>query len=188
LVVKVNLDREFNNYVYFCYAAFNNEADFSSATFKEKADFSFSDLAGEAEFDESIFPFYDITKDVIQPPIQFGYSAFRKRVRFIGTSDTELELGLISFKGVELSNAEFYNVKWSREKGFLITRNIIIDEKLAEEDTSYEDVEKIYNQLRKNYESRLHFNEASHFFTGEMEAIRKSLYRGRAKKVNSQRV
>ena len=43
---------------------------------------------------------------------------------------------------------------------------------------TYEEVSKIYNQLRKNYESKLLFNEASNFFIGEMEAIRKSLWNG----------
>jgi hypothetical protein len=48
--------------------------------------------------------------------------------------------------------------------------------------TNYEDVSKIYNQLRKNYESKLLFNEASNFFIGEMEAIRKSLWNGKGRK------
>ncbi len=46
---------------------------------------------------------------------------------------------------------------------------------------NYEEVSKIYNQLRKNYESKLLFNVASNFFIGEMEAIRKSLSNGTAR-------
>jgi hypothetical protein len=41
---------------------------------------------------------------------------------------------------------------------------------------NYQEVSRIYNQLRKNYEMHLHFTEASHFFIGEMEAIRRSLW------------
>jgi hypothetical protein len=110
--------------------------------------------------------------------IRFDYSTFRKRVRFIGYTESKqlLELGLVSFKGVELSNVEFHNVRWLKTKS-LVTRNKIIDEQLLDSNyANYEEVSKIYNQLRKNYESKLLFNEASNFFIGEMEAIRKSLW------------
>jgi hypothetical protein len=48
---------------------------------------------------------------------------------------------------------------------------------MLDEYGNYQDVSRIYNQLRKNYESKLLFNEASNFFVGEMEAIRRSLLR-----------
>jgi len=117
-------------------------------------------------------------------PIKFDYSTFRKRVQFVGESEKEkpLQLGLVSFKGVDLSNAEFHNVEWQKTKEMIfITRNIIVDEKVFRENGNYEEVSKIYNQLRKNYESKLLFNEASNFFIGEMEAIRKSLLNGPAR-------
>lgn len=127
-----------------------------------------------------------IYRDFVDIPITFAFATFRKRVRFVGTLNKAalslLELGSVSFKGVDLSNTEFHNVNWLKEKeSFLITRNAIVDEKLMGKDTSYEDVAKIYNQLRKNYESRLLFNEASHFFVGEMEAIRKSNLKGKSR-------
>ena len=82
----------------------------------------------------------------------------------------------VSFKGVDLSNVEFHNVRWLKTKS-LVTRNKIIDEQLLDSNyANYEEVSKIYNQLRKNYESKLLFSEASNFFIGEMEAIRKSLW------------
>ena len=135
-------------------------------------------------------------------PIRFDYSTFRMRARFIGTGIPKddlselglvlsenppepLELGLVSFKGVDLDNVEFGNVKWLEKKElFFITRNAIVDEMLMDKEKykEYQYVSKIYNQLRKNYESRLLFNEASYFFVGEMEAIRKSLLnRGKIK-------
>jgi hypothetical protein len=62
------------------------------------------------------------------------------------------------------------------------TRNIIIDEEyLNKNNSNYEEVSRIYNQLRKNYETRLLFNEGANFFIGEMEAIRKSLWRRKGK-------
>ena len=99
-------------------------------------------------------------------------------MQFIGYTESKqlLELGLVSFKGVELSNVEFHNVRWLKTKS-LVVRNKIIDEQLLDSNyANYEEVSKIYNQLRKNYESKLLFNEASNFFIGEMDAIRKSLW------------
>jgi hypothetical protein len=43
------------------------------------------------------------------------------------------------------------------------TRNVVIDEKMLDKYENYRDVSQIYNQLRKNYESRLAFDEASNF-------------------------
>jgi hypothetical protein len=60
----------------------------------------------------------------------------------------------------------------------LINRTTIADEETLDEYRNYQDVSAIYNQLRKNYESKLLFNEASNFFVGEMEAIRKSHLNG----------
>ena len=112
-------------------------------------------------------------------PIKFDYCTFRKRVRFIGKTEKPLQLGLVSFKGIDLSNIEFHNVEWQKTKDLIfITRLIIVDEKALDKNSNYEEVSKIYNQLRKNYESKLLFNEASNFFIGEMEAIRKSLLKG----------
>ena len=99
-------------------------------------------------------------------------------MQFIGYTESKqlLELGLVSFKGIELPNVEFHNARWLKTKS-LVTRNKIIDEQLLNNgNANYEEVSKIYNQLRKNYESKLLFNEASNFFIGEMEAIRKSLW------------
>ncbi|MGB7638354.1 MAG: hypothetical protein WBL88_12380 [Nitrososphaeraceae archaeon] len=83
--------------------------------------------------------------------IRFDYSTFRKRVQFIGYTESKqlLELGLVSFKGVELSNVEFHNVRWLKTKS-LVTRNKIIDEQLLDSNyANYEEVSEIYNQLRK---------------------------------------
>jgi uncharacterized protein YjbI with pentapeptide repeats len=115
-------------------------------------------------------------------PIKFRYSTFRKRARFGGEPNKRLDLGFVSFVSVDMANIEFSNVQWKTKKEKLLwvakvkTRNVIIDEVyLARNNNNYEEVSRIYNQLRKNYEARLLFNEASHFFIGEMEAIRKSL-------------
>jgi uncharacterized protein YjbI with pentapeptide repeats len=153
------------------------QADFPYATFQQ-ANFSYADFIGEVEFIYTTFPNEDRTNKHI--PIRFDYSTFRSRVRFIGKSNEPLDLSNVSFKGVNLDNVEFHNVKWREDKvlWFLpfIKRNIIADELFMDELKNYQEVSRIYNQLRKNYEMHLHFTEASHFFIGEMEAIRRSLW------------
>jgi hypothetical protein len=114
-------------------------------------------------------------------PLGFDYSTFRKRVRFVGLPDRPISLEGISFKGVDLSNVEFHNVVWIEKHEIVKGRMIIVDELFDKQYSNYEEISKIYNQLRKNYESKLLFNEASNFFVGEMEAIRKSKwYRSRS--------
>jgi uncharacterized protein YjbI with pentapeptide repeats len=158
-------------------ATFQQQADFLYATFQQ-ADFSYANFIGEVEFIYTTFPNEDRTNKHI--PIRFDYSTFRSRVRFIGNSDELLDLSNVSFKGVNLDNVEFHNVRWREDKvlWFLpfIKRNIIVDELFMDELKNYQEVSRIYNQLRKNYEMHLHFTEASHFFIGEMEAIRRSLW------------
>ncbi len=164
---------EFKEPVYFIGAEFE-EANFNGAKFKE-ANFAYTDFMDEVDF-SYIFTL-ECSDDIT---IRFDYSTFRKKVRFIGKADNPLRLQTVSFKGVDLTNVEFYNVEWRERSEFLglVKRNIIVDEEFLDKNHNYEEVSKIYNQLRKNYETRLLFNEASHFFIGEMEAIRKKLWRG----------
>ena len=152
------------------------------AYFNNTANFARSDFINEVWFDKSRFPSPKTDKDFKDNTIciKFDYCKFRKLMQFIGDPSTPLELGLVSLKGVNLSNVEFHNVKWLKTKNLFFSRYMIIDEALLGKgkNTNYEDVSKIYNQLRKNYESKLLFNEASNFFIGEMEAIKKSLWNG----------
>jgi hypothetical protein len=91
---------------------------------------------------------------------------------------SEYHLPSFNLNDLDLTNVEFHNVKWREKKELFTKRKIIIDEEFTNINKNYEEVSKIYNQLRKNYESRLLFNEASNFFIGEMEAIRKGLLNG----------
>jgi hypothetical protein len=103
-------------------------------------------------------------------------TTIRNRGRFIGTKNEKpLLLDAVSFKGMDLSRVEFHNVQWLKSKDYARLRNTIIDERVLGKIRTYEDVSKIYHQLRKNYELTLRFDEASDFFVGEMESVRKSL-------------
>jgi hypothetical protein len=175
---------------------FNDEVEFDSSAYSKEYVFDFTgmfDCPERYDLDNSKWPL-----------IVFDHSTFRKRVRFIGHAINQLNLGLVSFDGVDLSNAEFHNVKWIKERGKLVTRNVIIDEVLTKNKPpgsntndkngdssvriqSWSEVSRIYSQLRKNYDQRFLFNESSHFFIGEMEAIKKFLRDGGDGKSPSER-
>jgi uncharacterized protein YjbI with pentapeptide repeats len=143
------------------------------------------EFAAERNDDNSI----SIYSHVI--PIKFDYATFRKRVRFTGEPNKLLQLGFVSFVGIDMTYVEFSNVEWkTKEEKFLkiikvIERDVIIDEDHLEIKNNHGEVSRIYNQLRKNYETRLLFNDASNFFIGEMESIRKSLSKEKEKRLLS---
>lgn len=179
----------FDHEAFFPMAEFKDKADFSGASFNGKTnfsnctisrvDFSAVDFTDEVDFFFSHFPEFRYQKndEDYEIPIRFDYATFRKRVRFVGKPNSMLNLETISFKGVDLLNAEFHNVKWLTAS-FPTNRSMIVDEKIVHLKKNYEEVTKIYNQLRKNYESKLLFNDAAYFFIGELESIRKSLWQG----------
>jgi hypothetical protein len=113
-------------------------------------------------------------KDLEKIPVQFNYCKSSEGIHFKGESDKPIDLSFVSFKGTDLTNFKFDNVEWLSKKEFFFSRSVVIDEILMEKFENFGEVSKIYNQLRKNYESRLAFNEASNFYIGEMECIRKA--------------
>ena len=117
---KVDLaNKEFKDTVYFSFATFTEGANFSSSNFKD-----------EVKFDKSRFPSPKTGKDFKDNTIsiKFDYSTFKERVQFIGDSNKQpLELGLVSFKGVDLSHIEFHNVGWLQPKRSFFPRYMIIE-------------------------------------------------------------
>lgn len=171
----------FGNMVNLFNTSFDNDAIFTKSTFDgpvtinhvsfTKVFFDSIDFNAEIDFNIVGFP---VNRNLIL--VYFSNSTFRKRVRFKGTVHNTIDLSSVSFSGVDLANVEFSNVTWIRTHGAgFLQRLMIIDEVLLQSNNNFEDVIKIYGQLRKNYESKLLFNEASHFFVGEMESRRKSL-------------
>jgi hypothetical protein len=170
----------FRNCVRIYNSAFDKAVNFHKSTFERKLElddvnfdeaiFTHCDFLGEIDFNTVNFP---INSDSIK--VDFALASFRKRVRFNGTYKNPVYLTSVSFRAVDLINVEFHNVVWlkTHNHGFL-QRYLLVDEKLLEKSKNYEDVSTIYNQIRKNYESKLLFSEASHFFVGEMESRRKS--------------
>jgi len=159
-----------------------SKCDFSTPLFVNYVNFAKALLDSISFHDEVDFKTVTFPNNSKSISIDFSHSTFRKRVRFIGSPQEKITLASVSFKGVDLTNVEFSYVDWIKEHDFgYFERFIIIDEKMLETHLNFEDVIKIYNQLRKNYESKLLFSEASHFFVGEMESRRKWL-KNRGKK------
>ena len=149
-------DARFTKEAIFLEATFTKEAIFSDARFTKEALFSHTSFSGRADFDKSTFSIADFTdvdfndevsfsfSEFPSPkvgedlkdkniPIKFGDFKFGKTVRFIGGLMKPLELGLVSFKGTDLSNVEFHNVKWQLKTELLFfSRRIIIDEIMLE--------------------------------------------------------
>ncbi|MEW6042933.1 MAG: pentapeptide repeat-containing protein [Thermoproteota archaeon] len=158
----------------FLYVRFEGENTFIESTFNQ-AEFTGSNFKGEIDFSNIHLPeFKEGSKEI---PIEFNYVTFGKRAKFIGTVKHNLNLESVSFIGTDLTNVEFHNVKWLQTKNYP-WRKIIPNETLLPSIKNFEEVSKVYNQLRKNYEAKLLFNEASNFFIGEMETIRRGLVSG----------
>lgn len=187
------------------YTSFKQDAIFYGATFHKRAifkgakfensdftkyhvSFTHVDFKDEVDFDSSSFKYslfpkpdqkndYEELKNKRPSPIRFDNTIFRKRVRFLGEAERPLYLGLVSLKGVDLTNVIFQNVEWL-QLGRIWKRNAIPDEirlRHMGKSPNYDEVSGIYNQLRKNYESNLYFDEASDFYVGNMETIKLKL-------------
>ena len=201
---KPEIRTTFNDDVNFYHSTFHENAFFSGAKFinkKESKDYSVNfthiNFKGEADFDSSaydtsIFPSLKdedkgkpskVIKDDRPPPVKFDDTTFRERVRFMGETSHPLYLGLVSLKGVDLTNALFHNVEWLKI-GFIWKRNAIFDELRLHHmvDRNYHEVSGIYNQLRKNYEANLYYDDASDFYVGNMETIKMKLSKSEIRK------
>jgi uncharacterized protein YjbI with pentapeptide repeats len=208
--IKQEKRTTFEGFINFYEATFDKKVDFTGSRIvgwkgKEirdsKGAFTHVNFNDEVHFDcsmysSSIFPpldekDYDELKAANYPPIKFDDTQFNGKARFIGDVTTPLRLDLVSFKGVDLTNVVFQNVKWLK-RGRLWRRNIIVDEFIVDQVVKNSKIAKnkirgenagffdeicgIYNQLRKIYETRLSFREASDFYIGDMEMTRRKLW------------
>ena len=135
-----------------------------------------------SEFDQPMFltPTYNFQKKLREPPIRLDHTTFEKKLIFRGEAQNPFQIGIVSLKGVELENEEFHNVKWIK-LGSILKRDSIIDELLLSQNPSskpFDEVMDIYDRLRKYYETRLSYNQASNFFIGKIDTERKKFRDG----------
>lgn len=171
---------EFAGRAYFVKAKFIKIADFRWARFSEEADFWHAQFSTEANFNGAQFADrvvfdgdYEEGKEIFSENhlTSFAYVIFKKpaRVEF-----RRAKLRQCCFINTDISKADFTEVKWKIKKGVLTQRRIVYDETAVKEKKNYETVEKVYRQLKKNYEDRGSYGEAGDFHYGEMEMLRLS--------------
>ena len=86
----------------------------------------------------------------------------------------EVGLERCLFAGCDVSKVDFTDVRWDRLPTLFLLggRRAVRDEHYANTVGGYRLVEKLYRQLRKNYESKGAYAEAGDFHYGEMEMRR----------------
>jgi uncharacterized protein YjbI with pentapeptide repeats len=172
--------------VVFDSATFMQDAIFGYATFTQAADFWHTKFHGIADWEGSKFLDRAEFRSTNFDPQNKGIpSAVFAHVKFS-------KPGKIVFDGVDLSRALFHNcdvshvwftssVKWAKREGnhglAVFEETIPLEQEVVEGlqrngQRDYQAVAQIYQQLKKNYDSRLDYWTANEFHFGEMEMKR----------------
>jgi hypothetical protein len=155
----------FEGEAYFWRATFEDEAYFSGATFKQRVLFDGQSEASRL-FAGSGVNFTGVIYGPDSPP----------RFRFA-------DLSRCRFSGTDLQNLDFTGVLWCEEasKGEWFNRVGVYDEASKKskeypttEGTPWSEIERLYRQLKKNYEDRGDFPRAGDFHMAEKEARRQN--------------
>jgi hypothetical protein len=176
---------------------FSQDANFRIATFTQDADFSFAAFTQAAYFSDSKFcGIADWRESKFHNQVEFRHTRFEPRAD--GRPSAMFVLarfskpGEIVFDDIDLSRALFHNcdvsqvwftstVDWRKRDGnrglMVFDETILLDHQFAEQlrkygPLNYRAVAQIYQQLKKNYDSRLDYWTANEFHFGEMEMKR----------------
>jgi hypothetical protein len=159
----------------FCYATFTQMACFSGTTLSGAADWRRGRFLDQAEFRQTKFE----SKVEGEPGALFALAKFSKPHEIVFDN---VDLSHVLFQYCDVSQVLFTSfVRWGKRKGnrglTVFEEKILLDPKLSTElkDFVHIDhfaVEQIYQQLKKNYDSRLDYRTANDFHYGEMEMRR----------------
>jgi uncharacterized protein YjbI with pentapeptide repeats len=182
-------------------ATFTQHADFHGATFRQHADFLDATFRQHADFEDAEF-----CGTATWVAGQFLDSANFRRTKFhpqtasapsaVFRSASFSDPGKIIFDDVDLSRALFHNcdvseiwftssVRWARRGS---RGNAVFEESvplehatglLRDGERDYRAVAQLYQQLKKNYDTRLDYWTANEFHFGEMEMKRLAAPDGR---------
>jgi uncharacterized protein YjbI with pentapeptide repeats len=185
----------------FKYAKFYEESEFEEVEFKGVVMFNRAEFLREVKFIKTSFLNNEKKHDVNFSEAFFGERAIfeglaNKRIfdgnRFVlfqedilgrlgGVKFIRANLTKCSFIDTDVSKVEFTNVQWDKKRYFIFwERNIIYDELKLIENKNYKEcpeVEKVYRQLRINYEKDGNYRDAGDFHIGEMEMRRLAMGR-----------
>ncbi len=177
----------FKEETYFIEAQFNEEAIFWRTQFIEGAHFSgvqfnkMADFVGAQFLGKTTFFGYDgikIENEVLPENYIFKQYAGFSNIT-LGPEKLffkKVNLSKCSFFDTDLTNVDFTGVQWAKLPVFLNRgkRKALYDE-VNSDANSYPLVEKLYQQLKLNYEKKGSYPEAGDFHFGEMEMKRKQL-------------
>jgi uncharacterized protein YjbI with pentapeptide repeats len=170
-------------------ATFTQGANFSEATFTKAALFKDTKFYGSANWGESRFlDQAEFRQTKFEPLVEGEPSAVFALAKFFKPDE-------VVFDDVDLSRALFHNcdisqvwftssVTWGKRKGnrglAVFEETIPLDQKFVEGlqrdgQRDYRAVAQIYQQLKKNYDSRLDYWTANEFHFGEMEMKRQAV-------------
>jgi len=151
-------------------AVFAGSATFSNATFSGKADFGGSRFDGFCEFHFAKF----------EGKSTFIKTEFRKGATYLAAEFDipekvvffECDLGKVSFLNCNVSKVQFHKVRWTCPGNRLPwSRQMVYDETTSND---FESVAQLYRQLQSNFIQNYRYAEASDFYVGEQEMVRKS--------------
>lgn len=180
-------------------ADFGKRAFLSKATFKGTADFSFTTFNGETHFPcicfsqnttfrwaafraTTLFHCPEV-KDGESPRVFSGSEVDFRHVRLDPSEALVIrhaDLRKCRFTGTDLRRAEITGAKWAkmgRPFPLVPARLGVYDENALSEKKgadSYSDLERLYRQLKQNYEDRRDFERAGDFHYGEKEMRRRN--------------
>jgi uncharacterized protein YjbI with pentapeptide repeats len=166
-------------------ATFKHDAWFSEAIFTQNASFELTEFSGTADWQGSRFlDQAEFRSTKFDPQVEGAPSAVFALAKFSKPSE-------IVFDDVDLSRALFHNcdvsqvcftssVRWAKRegnRGLAVFEETIDLEQYArgskrDGERDFRAVAQIYQQLKKNYDSRLDYWTANEFHFGEMEMMR----------------
>lgn len=182
---------EFSRAASFGATHFNLMADFTSTHFNREAEFGFAGFSGEVRFWGTRFT----------EKADFHHGHFHGRTLFFGAnknnrivtvfSDVQVDfrhailerpdalsirdadLGKCRFLGTDLRKAEITGAKWPKiGRRFGVYDEVVLLEK--GETRAWSHIERLYRELKQNYEDRKDYERAGDFHYGEKEMRRKN--------------
>lgn len=156
------IETDFNSFSHFCEAEFRGETNVDATRFRSEANFRRTKFQGVTTFQggkkEPIF----FDKAILE-----GIRLDKKdTLRFLNVN-----LSKAQFLDSDVAHMDFVGVRWCC-MGKVFHRTAIYEELLISDETrapSLTSVEKLYRQLKQNYEERRDFGRAGDFHMGEKE-------------------
>ncbi len=149
---------------YFGGATFSGAADFFSVMFSGGAYFGGATFSGSADFDAE-----NNGEDMFIDETVFAACRFTQpeKIRF-----RKVSLANCRFLETDVSQVQFIDVGWTRKGKFWFPRNAVHDE--LTEYPDYTLIAQLYRRLQANYVNNYRYSEASDFYIGEQEMVRKA--------------